>query len=95
MENIFNVKLSRKAIKDLRIVPLHIAIKFQAWLDDVAHRGLREVSKITSYHDESLKGKRVGQRSIRLSQAYRAIYKILKDGKIQFIEIIEVNKHDY
>jgi plasmid maintenance system killer protein len=44
---------------------------------------------------ESLKGKRAGQRSIRLSQAYRAIYKILKDGKIQFIEIIEVNKHDY
>lgn len=38
---------------------------------------------------------RKGQRSIRLSKAYRAIYIIDKSGKMEIVEIIEVNKHDY
>ena len=47
------------------------------------------------YHDEALRGKRKGQRSIRLNRAYRAIYTIDKSGNINFIEILEVNKHEY
>lgn len=46
------------------------------------------------YHDEPLKGARVGQRSIRLNRAYRAIYVIKNDG-IEFGSVEEVNKHDY
>ncbi|MBW1759830.1 MAG: hypothetical protein JRI88_05880 [Deltaproteobacteria bacterium] len=42
---------------------------------------------------EPLKGKRFGQRSVRLSKAYRAIY-IEKQESI-IIEVIEVSKHDY
>lgn len=95
MEDIFDVKLSTKANKDLKKVPLPIAIKLQAWVEAVGHRGLSEVRKISSYHDEPLKGKRKGQRSIRLNIAYRAIYVINKEGVINFIEIQEVNKHDY
>lgn len=95
MENIFNVKLSRDALKDLKKVPVFIAIKLQSWIDDVGHRGLTEVRKIPGYHDEPLKGKRLGQRSIRLSQSYRAIYCIDKDNTIHFVEVLEVNKHDY
>lgn len=53
------------------------------------------VRKIPSFHDEPLKGDRKGQRSIRLSKAYRAIYKIGKQGNLEIAEIIEVNKHDY
>ncbi len=95
MENIFDVEVSTKAGKDLRKVPLYIALKLQTWIDAVGHSGLDEVRKIPGYHDEPLTGKRKGQRSIRLNIAYRAIYTINKDGVINFVEIQEVNKHDY
>lgn len=95
MTDIFNVRLSGKANKDLKKVPLPIAIKLGAWIEDVGQRGLAEVRKISSYHDEPLKGKRKGQRSIRLNIAYRAIYIIDKAGVVSFVEIQEVNKHDY
>lgn len=45
---------------------------------------------------EHVKGKkRERQRSIRLNKAYRAIYEIDTNGTIHFVEIIEVNKHEY
>jgi proteic killer suppression protein len=71
------------------------AIKLAAWIEDVGHRGLAEVRKIPSYHDEHLKGKRKGQRAIRLNIAYRAIYIVDKPGAVSFVEMKEVNKHDY
>jgi proteic killer suppression protein len=93
--DIFTVELSKQALRDLRKAPQHVVMKLQAWEDDVADRGLAEVRKIPGYHDEPLKGKRQGQRSIKLSKAYRAIYIIKKDGKIDIVNIIEVNKHEY
>ena len=95
MKDIFDVKISRNGLKDLKKIPLPIAIKLQSWIDDVGHRGLSEVRKILGYHDEPLQGKREGQRSIRLNKAYRAIYVIEKNKEIKFLEIIEVNKHEY
>lgn len=94
MGDIFSVRLSTRAKKDLKRVPLPIVVKLESWIDDVGERGLTEVRKIKGYHDEPLKGKRVGQRSIRLNIAYRAIYTI-KAGVVSFVEIQEVNKHDY
>lgn len=76
-------------------MPVYISSKLQTWIDDVGHHGLQAVRKIPGYHDETLKGKRAGQRSIRLSRSYRAIYTIEKNGAITFVEILEVNKHDY
>ena len=95
MKDIFDVRLTKKAIKTIEKVPLYIALKLQAWIDDIGHRGLNEVRKISGYNDEQLKGKRTGQRSIRLSKAYRAIYIIENTGVINFVEIIEVTKHEY
>jgi proteic killer suppression protein len=54
---------------------------------------LLEARKIPGFHDEPLKGKRKGKRSIRLNKQWRAIYQEL-NGYIE-IEIMEVNKHDY
>ena len=88
------VRLSRRAQKDLMTVPRHVAIKLGAWVDDVTVRGLEEVRKVPGYHDEPLKGRRAGQRSIRLSRAYRAIYEIRVDD-VAFVSVEEVNKHDY
>jgi proteic killer suppression protein len=45
--------------------------------------------------DEPLSGDRKGQRSVRLNRAYRAIYIQNKDGEIELVTIIEVNKHKY
>lgn len=95
MNDIFDVRLSARAMKDLKKVPLPIILKLKAWIEDVGHRGLTEVRKVPGYHDEPLKGKRKGQRSIRLNIAYRAIYVINESGVINFIEIQEVNKHEY
>jgi len=70
-------------------------LKLRGWIESVGSQGLSKVRKTPEFHDEPLEGKRKGQRSIRLSNAYRAIYIIGQDGKISFVEIYEVNKHDY
>lgn len=93
--DIFEVVLAKRAKDDLIKVPLHIAKKLFAWMEQINHQGLREARKVPGYHDEPLKGKRAGGRSIRLSKAYRAIYVIAQDGSIEIVKILEVNKHDY
>lgn len=92
---ITEVELSRQAKKQLKKVPNHIVRKFVQWSKDVMLQGLEEVRKIPGYHDEPLLGKRKGERSIRLSKAYRAIYILKKDGSVEFVYIEEVNKHEY
>lgn len=93
--NIFTVILTEQAKRDLLKVPEYIRRKLQAWVDDIETDGLNEVRKIPGYHDEPLKGKRTGQRSIRLNKAYRAFYITDRDGKIEVIKVVEVNKHEY
>lgn len=74
-------------------LPIHIISKFQRWAEDVEFFGMEFVRKIPGYHDELLAGDREGQRSIRLSKAYRAFY-VEEDDSITVTEI-EVNKHVY
>ena len=93
--DIYKIELSKKAIKALKSIPTYVVLKLEDWVVQVTDVGLREVRKIPGYHDEPLKGKRKGQRSIRLTKGYRAIYRIDKSGTIHFIEIVEVNKHAY
>lgn len=69
--------------------------KVLAWAQSVELKGLREIRKLPGYHDEPLKGVRLGQRSILLNIAYRAIYTEEQDGTISLIIIEEVNKHEY
>ncbi len=88
------VVLSARARKHLRFVPAFIATKLAAWVEAVEAEGLETVRKAPGYHDEPLKGPRAGQRSIRLSRAYRAIYEI-RAGEVEFVSVEEVNKHDY
>ena len=92
---IYNVVMKERLGLSFKILPKHIVAKLAAWIDAVGHYGLSEVRKIPGFHDEPLKGDRKGQRSIRLSKAYRAIYVINKNGQMEVVEIIEVNKHDY
>ncbi|MCC7440525.1 MAG: hypothetical protein IT285_02765 [Bdellovibrionales bacterium] len=89
------VDLSKLARKQLKKMPRHIVENLAAWIDDVETRGLEEVRKIPGYHDEPLHGDRRGQRSIRLSRAYRAIYVTKRDGTLEFVSVEEVSNHAY
>ena len=57
--------------------------------------GLEEIRKIPGYHDEPLKWDRKGQRSIRLSRLWRAIYVVARDGTVEFVSVEEVTPHKY
>ena len=92
---IFGVVIGGRAKKQLRRCPSHIIDKLETWVDAVEQRGLEEVRKIPGYHDEPLKGDRLGERSIRLSRSYRAIYIVLKDRTVEFVQVEEVSKHEY
>jgi toxin HigB-1 len=88
------VVITRRAEKQLRGTPEWIRDKLAIWTREVELLGLEEVRKIPGYHDELLQGKRKGQRSIRLSRAYRAIYEIKQD-EVVFASIEEIGKHNY
>jgi toxin HigB-1 len=88
-------QFARKAKKQLPTLPAHILNKLETWVRAVELDGLESVRTIPGYHDEPLKGKRQGERSVRLSRAYRAIYEIKSDDSIEFVSIEEVSKHEY
>ena len=87
--------ISGRARKQLLKVPTHIALKLKVWVNAVKTEGMVEVRKLPGFHDEPLKGKRRGQRSVRLSRAYRAIYTQSADGEVEIVRVEEVSKHDY
>ena len=88
------VRLNRSAQKDLRKLPRHIVVNFQIWVRTVKLEGIERARLVKGYHDEPLRGTRKGQRSIRLSKAYRAVYTIERE-EIEIVLVQEVNKHDY
>lgn len=89
------VEISPSAKRDLKKVPAYIIDKLLSWIHRVEQVGVEEVRKLKGYHGEPLHGIRKGQRSIRLSHAYRAIYVIRDRSHAQFIRIEEAHKHDY
>ena len=90
-----HIDLSALVKKQIRRLPVHVGRKLYAWIDMVELKGLEQVRTISGFHDEPLNGKRKGQRSIRLSRSYRAIYRIRKEGDVEFVRIEEVSKHEY
>jgi proteic killer suppression protein len=92
---ICRVEVTRRAEKQARRLPVHVSEKLWAWVYLVMEIGLEEVRKIPGYHDEPLVGRRRGMRSIRLSRAYRAMYRLVRDGDVELVSIEEVSKHGY
>jgi len=81
--------------KTLRKVPRHIIKNLQRWAMQVESIGITETRKIPGYHDEPLKGKKSGQRSVRLSLSWRAVYTENKNSELKIIIVEEISKHDY
>lgn len=89
------VELSRTARKQLAKLPIHIVRKLAIWVDLVEFDGLDAARAVPGFRDHALKGTWQGYRAIRLSDAYRAIYRVRSDGSIEAVHVEEVNKHDY
>ena len=89
------VIVSNRAKKQITTIPAYIAEKLKLWVEAVEIDGIESVRKISGYHDEPLKGKRLGQRSIRLNKSYRAIYEIKIEGRLRLLFVEEVTKHGY
>ena len=89
------VRLSLRAQRALDRTPAYIGDKLLAWVELVERQGLEETRKVPGYHDEPLRGPRAGQRSIRLSRAYRAVYTLHRDATGEIAIIEEVSKHGY
>jgi proteic killer suppression protein len=88
------VNLERVA-RQLHRLPRHIFLHLNKWMNDVERIGISEVRKRKGLHDEPLQGARWGQRSIRLSRSYRAIYIVSKKSEVEILYVIEVSKHEY
>ena len=94
-EQIVVVEFTNSAVKDLKRLPEHIVTKLRDWANAVQSVGIEAVRRSPGYHDEPLRGSRDGQRSIRLSKAYRAFYVEDQRGNVRIITVIEVNRHEY
>lgn len=92
---ITRVEMTKQAYKEVGKAPEQVKKKLALWISTINMIGLQATRRLPGYHDEPLKGKKHGQRSIRLNLQWRAIYIIKSDGTIEFIEIQEVNPHDY
>jgi toxin HigB-1 len=91
---IAQVIFTATASKQMRRAPHYITDKLLNWAKEVEVFGMPAVRKHKGYHDEPLKGPRLGQRSIRLSKQWRAIY-CEKDNRAILIYVLEVTPHDY
>jgi proteic killer suppression protein len=94
------VVIGKRARKQLKKAPGHVAEKLAGWVSTVEETGVEDARKIPGYHDEPLLGARKGHRSIRLTISYRAIYEIKKykrdeDKLVEFVSVNEVTKHEY
>lgn len=92
---ICDVELGRRAAKQIERVPRYVAQKLLEWVRAVEVEGLDEVRKLPGFHDEPLHGRRRGQRSIRLTRAYRAVYVESHRDGLALVRVEEVSKHDY
>ncbi len=85
----------RSVDKSLSRIPDCIVKKFYAWVVEVELTGINQTRKRPGYHDEPLHGKRLGQRSVRLSRAWRIIYIGSETETMTFVRVLEVNSHAY
>lgn len=95
MRKACRVLLARFAEKQIRRLQPHVVEALWTWVRSVELDGIYATRIVPGYHDEPLKGDRNGQRSVRLSKAYRVVYEEIESGEIVLICVLEVNKHDY
>jgi toxin HigB-1 len=91
---IIRVIFASTASKQMKRAPHYITEKLLNWANEVETFGLAAVRKHKGYHDEPLKGRRQGERSIRLNRHWRAIYCVRTKG-LMLVCVLEVTPHEY
>ena len=91
------VLLSQAVTRSIRKreIPERVISKLLFWKESVESLGIREARRQKGLHDEPLKGTRAGQRSIRLTGSWRAIYIESENETYLLIAVQEVTHHDY
>lgn len=89
------VTVTKFAEKQIRRLPKYIKEDFLEWAHAVEEEGIRRIRMLPGYHDEPLRGDRIGQRSVRLTRAYRVIYEESDRGELIIIAVQEVTHHEY
>ena len=89
----WNVLEHRSVERTCKKLPVRVVKKYELWKDIVFRHGPDKLREFPGFHDEKLKGDRVGQRSSRLSLQYRVIYKVEKE--IVTVKVIDINAHKY
>ena len=84
---------SRDIAKIYRTLPKAVREKYELWKSIVQLDGPAGLRRFKGFHDEKLKGKRLGQRSSRLSKKFRVIYEVEQNIVTVFVE--EITPHDY
>lgn len=89
----WRVQERRDIGKICRKLPETVVKKYELWKDIVFRHGPEKLKEFPGFHDEKLRGERVGQRSSRLSLQYRVIYTVERD--IVTVFVLEITPHDY
>ena len=83
----------REITKTCKKLPLAVVKKYELWKDIIFRHGPEKLKEFPGFHDEKLKGERVGQRSSRLSLQYRVIYSV--ERQTVTIYVLEITPHKY
>ncbi len=67
----WHIKEHKALEKTCRRLPVQVLKKYELWKEIVFRHGPEKLREFPGFHDEKLKGKRLGQRSSRLNDLYR------------------------
>jgi len=76
-----------------RKLPPNVVKKYNLWKDIVFCDGPEALREFPGFRDEKLLGKRLGERSSRLSLQYRLIYSVDRD--VVTVYVLEISPHKY
>ncbi|MCX5920735.1 MAG: hypothetical protein NTW61_05365 [Candidatus Melainabacteria bacterium] len=91
----YKVQFTKFTEKQLTKIPVYVKEKLFAWMASVEGYGLPETQRISGYHDEPLKGRLKGKRSVRLTLQWRLIYVLTSTNEITFIMVERITPHEY
>ena len=83
----------RRVAKRFEGFPKEILKRYEKWKDIVRFSGPAGLRLIKGFHDEALGGEWRGNRSSRLGQQFRVLYKVVAQKVL--VKVIDVSAHDY
>jgi toxin HigB-1 len=89
----WRIEEHRRVDRQLRAAPVEILKRYEKWKDIAVLSGTAGLRLIKGFHDEALSGKWKGDRSSRLGDRWRVIYRVQE--KALLLQVISITAHDY